>query len=143
MKQIDSQIGDFIADQVENQGLILDADIRLKLEEIKTKRLALDREEKMKFFESPELIQSIEKDEAFEKHMIENMENKQLTNDLNKNKSKGSFELEKNHEIKNDDINKNENILNRVNTENEKEKKNKFFNSKKYQSIKNNDSKNN
>jgi len=58
IRDIDNKIGEFVANKVDYEGLILDKDIKLKLEEIRQKRKLLDEEYYRRIAENPELIES-------------------------------------------------------------------------------------
>jgi len=59
MKEIDYKISEFVTHQIEHKGLVLDADIILRLEEIKEKRKMLENENMKKLYLNPELIVTV------------------------------------------------------------------------------------
>jgi len=100
MKQIDYKINDFVSLQIENKGLILDADIKLRLEEIKEKRKMIEQENLKKLYENPDMISTaddsaekenekkLENDENKPKMIIDGSRNSQVENDKDKNEDK-------------------------------------------------------
>ena len=102
MKEIDNKISEFVTHQIENKGLVLDADVKLRLEEIKEKRRMLETENMKRLYENPELIntgQNIENDRQ-KINKIENEINestKLIENDKIKDKeiNVGAFPEEK------------------------------------------------
>lgn len=56
IKQIDYKISEIVTNDFESKGLQLDADIKLKLEEIKSKRIKIEAENIKKLYQNPELI---------------------------------------------------------------------------------------
>jgi len=96
MKEIDNKISEFVTQQIEHKGLVLDADIKLRLEEIKEKRRMIETENIKRLYENPELIsvnQKIETDED-KKKMIPN-QNEESTKFI------GNDDIEKSKESRN------------------------------------------
>jgi len=61
IREIDNKIAEFVSLQIEEKGLVLDADVKLRLDEIKEKRKMLDYEKMKKIYENPELIETNKK----------------------------------------------------------------------------------
>lgn len=84
MREIDLKIGEFVSKKIEGNNLILDADVKLKLEEIREKRKLLDAEYLKMLEKNPEMLESSNEDgENKEFEGIEN-EDKNLENDKGK-----------------------------------------------------------
>jgi hypothetical protein len=107
IRDIDKKIGEFVSNKIEHQGLILDKDIKLKLEEIREKRKLLDEEYYRRIAENPELIETETKD-ANEK-------------DDNNNKALESGKVKLISNDGEDLINQNRNEFNENNNDNKKD----------------------
>jgi hypothetical protein len=107
IRDIDKKIGEFVTNKIEYQGLILDKDVKLKLDEIREKRKLLDEEYYRRIAENPELIETGEINEENEnenenKKVLESGKVKLISNTPNKENGLNDFNNNNNNIINND-----------------------------------------